>query len=78
MVGEPEKSLLVRAIGYTDEELKMPPKRHLSAEVAARSPSGSPEERSGRRSDVKKPAGQGRHHGRHWAFQRIKAAIPPR
>ena len=35
VAGEPEKSLLVRAIGYTDDELKMPPKRHLPAEVAA-------------------------------------------
>ncbi len=36
VAGEPEKSLLVRAIGYTDLELKMPPKRHLPAEMATR------------------------------------------
>jgi hypothetical protein len=30
--GEPEKSLLVQAIGYQDEDLKMPPKKRLSAE----------------------------------------------
>ena len=33
VVGEPDKSLLVRAIGYADPELKMPPKRHLPAEA---------------------------------------------
>jgi hypothetical protein len=35
VVGEPDKSLLVRAIGHADQELKMPPKRHLPAEAQA-------------------------------------------
>src|SRR5688572_18499103 len=29
--GQPEKSLLIRAIGYADEDLQMPPKAKLSA-----------------------------------------------
>ena len=33
--GHPEKSLLIRAVHYTDQELKMPPKKQLSAEEAA-------------------------------------------
>ena len=33
--GEPEKSLLIQAVRQTDEELKMPPKKHLSAEEIA-------------------------------------------
>src|SRR5439155_6383832 len=33
--GEPDNSLLIKAIRYTDPELKMPPKRRLSAEVVA-------------------------------------------
>ena len=34
VAGKPEQSLLVRAIRQTDDELKMPPKRRLPAEVA--------------------------------------------
>ena len=50
VAGEPEKSLLVRAIRYTDRELKMPPKRHLPAEVATGvRPVGRRRGRSGRR-----------------------------
>src|ERR1044071_362671 len=30
--GSPEKSLLIKAIGYADEELQMPPKHKLSAD----------------------------------------------
>src|ERR1700722_13357877 len=30
--GQPEKSLLLKAVSYTDEKRKMPPKKQLSAE----------------------------------------------
>ncbi len=33
--GKPEESLLVRAVSYADEDLKMPPKKQLSAEQVA-------------------------------------------
>ena len=33
--GKPDQSLLVRAIRHADDDLKMPPKRRLPAEVAA-------------------------------------------
>jgi hypothetical protein len=33
--GHPEKSLLIRAVHYTDDDLKMPPKKQLSAEEVA-------------------------------------------
>ena len=33
MAGEPEGSLLIRAIRQSDDELKMPPKRRLPDEV---------------------------------------------
>lgn len=42
VAGEPENSLLVRAIGYTDLELKMPPSATCPRRWRAHSPSGSP------------------------------------
>jgi hypothetical protein len=33
--GQPEKSLLLRAVSYADDDLKMPPKKQLSAEQVA-------------------------------------------
>ena len=35
MPGEPDKSLLIKAIRYDDEELKMPPSKKLSREQIA-------------------------------------------
>ena len=59
VAGEPENSLLVRAIGYTDEELKMPPKRHLPAEVAAAFAQWVAKGAVWPKREAKKPAGQG-------------------
>src|SRR5439155_24617746 len=33
--GHPEKSLLVKAVGYEDDDIRMPPKKQLSAEQVA-------------------------------------------
>ena len=33
--GNPERSLLIKAIRYTDEDLKMPPKKRLTVEQVA-------------------------------------------
>ncbi len=35
VVGSPDTSLLIKAISYTDDDLKMPPKKQLSAEQVA-------------------------------------------
>jgi hypothetical protein len=35
VAGNPEKSLLLRAVGYKDEDLQMPPKKQLTAEQVA-------------------------------------------
>jgi hypothetical protein len=77
VVGEPDKSLLVRAIGHADQELKMPPKRHLPAEAQVAFAEWIAKGAFWPQSDAKKPAGQGGKPGRHWAFQRIKAEVPP-
>src|SRR4030095_7564458 len=70
--GNPEKSLLIRAVRYTDKDLKMPPKdkklsdeqiEHLEAWVKL----GAPDPRTGQ---AAKPAmAQPR---KHWAFQPVQ------
>ena len=75
--GKPESSLLVRAIGYTDRELKMPPKRHLAPEVASAFALWIAQGAEWPSREGKKPAGQGALAARHWAFQRIKVVEPP-
>jgi Protein of unknown function (DUF1553)/Protein of unknown function (DUF1549)/Planctomycete cytochrome C len=77
VIGKAVDSLLVRAIGYNDEELKMPPKRHLPAEVASAFAQWIAQGAVWPQSAAKKPAGQGGAATRHWAFQRIKAGAPP-
>ncbi len=77
--GHPEKSLLLKAIRYTDENLQMPPKgKKLSGEQIADFEAwikmGAPDPRSGekgapRESDKRKT---------HWAFQPIhRPSLPP-
>jgi hypothetical protein len=80
VAGDPEKSLLIKAVRYTDEELKMPPKgEKLSdaqiADLIAWVKMGAPDPREG-----KAPAGQkelSKSPRDHWAFQPvIKPTIP--
>jgi hypothetical protein len=75
--GKPDRSLLVRAIRHTDDELKMPPKRRLPAEVTtdfaewvaqgAQWPEPERQQRAEKRNGDQ----------RHWAFQPIKDLQPP-
>ena len=75
--GKPENSLLVRAIGYTDRELRMPPKRHLAPEVASAFSRWIAEGAEWPNAKVNTPTELGAPAARHWAFQRIKAVAPP-
>ncbi len=80
--GEPEKSLLLRAVQYSDDEdVQMPPKGKLAAnEIAVLSQwisLGAPDPRiaativpTARKIDIER----GR---KHWAFQPLKAVKPP-
>jgi hypothetical protein len=80
--GDPGKSLLIKAIGYKDEDLKMPPKGRLAPEVvadfAAWVKRGAPDPRS--KGVVAAPAKKeisieaGR---KYWAFQPIRTPEPP-
>ena len=58
VAGEPEKSLLIRAIRYTDDELKMPPSATCRPRWRPRSARGSPRGRYGLKGS-QKAAGAG-------------------
>jgi hypothetical protein len=73
--GEPDRSLLVKAVRYTDPALQMPPKRRLSAEetadVEAWVRRGAPiPAATATRPALPRPE-------KHWAFQRPKASPLP-
>ncbi len=75
--GEPDKSLLIKAITWTDEDLKMPPKGRLSDEVVqdfvAWVKRGAPDPRGKGATSAKKEinieAGK-----KYWAFQPLHPA----
>ncbi len=76
--GDPDKSLLIRAVRFTDEELQMPPKKKLPPEIIADLEAwvrrGAPDPRTGgpavKSPDQEKAA-------RHWAFQAPKEPALP-
>jgi hypothetical protein len=78
--GDPRKSLLLRAIKQVDEELSMPPKKKLSAEVIADFEKwvsiGAPDPRVGaaRTSSSEIDVEKGR---AFWAFQLPRKSAPP-
>jgi cytochrome c553 len=80
--GEPEKSLLIQAVLQTDDELKMPPKKHLSAEEIAiltkwiKDGAAWPEVDAA--AVVSRPnVNYDELRKSHWAWQRLNAARPP-
>src|ERR1051326_1813740 len=75
--GEPEKSLLIKAIRYTDENLQMPPKgKKLSLQQVADLETwvrmGAPDPRVGTNATVAKAEAIAAKARGHWAFQPIK------
>ncbi len=78
--GDPEKSLLIKAIRYTDEELKMPPKdKKLSAEQIADFEAwvkmGAPDPRTNAAAAVTSlVTDQAR---KHWAYQPVRPPVVP-
>src|SRR5437762_13405868 len=75
--GDPEKSLLVQAVRYTHEDIRMPPKGKLpEASVAALAEwvkQGAPWPQG----TVLSPAARDQAAGSHWAFQPVRDAKPP-
>ena len=82
--GQPEKSRLVIAVGYQNEELKMPPKKRLSARQVAdlaewvRLGAPMPADEAVAASTPAKPEFQITSKDRaHWAFQALKQPAVP-
>ena len=76
--GEVEKSRLIKAVRYTDEDLQMPPKgKKLTpaqiADLEAWVKMGAPDPRTGKISDPKSPIPV----SRHWAFAPVKEPSVP-
>lgn len=76
--GEPDKSLLIKAIRYTDENLQMPPKgKKLTSEQIAHLEAwikmGAPDPRV-----AKAKIAETKNAGDHWAFKPIKTPPVPR
>ena len=75
---EPERSLLLEAIRYTNEDLQMPPKKKLSdqqiADFEAWIKSGAADPRV---ADAPKPAAAAVDASGHWAFQAVKGQAVP-
>ena len=81
LAGDPEKSLLIRAVRHTDQELQMPPKLKLSAaqiaDLVAWVKMRAPDPRKG--TVAKAPAGMSLEEGRKfWSFLPIKDTPPPK
>lgn len=77
--GDPDKSLLIKAVRYLDENLQMPPKdKKLSTEQIADFEAwvkmGAPDPRSGENKLLAAREDQKRSH---WAFQPIRSPLPP-
>ena len=78
--GDPEKSLLIRAVEYREPEYEMPPKGKLPAEEIAILREwvkrGAPDPRTGGAATAKKGIDieEGR---KFWAFRPVSAAVPP-
>ena len=80
IVGEPEKSLLIKAVRHVDEELKMPPKQKLAdaeiADLAAWIKMGAPDPRTSVAGGPLR--GMTVEEGRaFWSFQPLKDSVPP-
>jgi len=82
--GDPEKSLLIKAVHYADEDLQMPPRKNggkLSdeqiADLEAWIKMGAPDPRAGSVVHTGPPLSDPEKVRNHWAFQPIQHPPPP-
>src|SRR3954451_23041646 len=76
--GNPEKSLMIKAVRYTDEDLQMPPKKkklpaEKIADLEAWVKMGAPDPRTGKISAAVPASAK-----EHWAFKPVREQSPPR
>jgi hypothetical protein len=76
--GQPEKSLLIKVISWSDPDLQMPPKNKLpDAEIAVLTEwvkMGAPDPRTNQSSQIANLKSQPTNH---WAYQPLKKSMPP-
>ena len=78
LAGDPEKSLLIKAIRYANDDLQMPPKgkrlpAHQVEDLVAWVKMGAPDPRTGAASARPSPSAA----RQHWAFQRVQEPVVP-
>ncbi|MBI3876283.1 MAG: PSD1 domain-containing protein [Verrucomicrobia bacterium] len=80
--GNPEKSLLIKAIRYTDPNLQMPPKDKLPDNVVADFEQwirmGAPDPRTGKAAGILKSEADKEKAKQHWSFRPIKKPEVPK
>jgi hypothetical protein len=79
--GQPDKSLLIRAVRYHDDDLKMPPDKRLADSTVAdfeRWVQGGAVWPERSKSDAFHQAGPGVGRETHWAFRPVRKVEPPR
>jgi hypothetical protein len=78
VLGDPERSLLIRAIRHADDDLKMPPDgKPLAESVAAAFAQWVAQGAAWPTSDQSKAVVWQRQSERHWSFARVKTPVPP-
>jgi hypothetical protein len=79
--GSPEKSLLIKAVRWAEEDTQMPPKNKLpEAEIATLVEwvnRGAPDPREGTTSTLPSQSTQAHSGTNHWAYQPVKSEAPP-
>jgi len=82
VVGQPEKSLLVEAVGYGNPDLQMPPKKRLSAEqvgdLTAWVRDGAPWPNEAPKTAQRSGFDLQKRKSEHWCWQPVVAVAPPR
>lgn len=80
--GEPEKSLLIKAVRYTDKDLQMPPKEKLTAaqitDLEVWVKLGAPDPRADTSATASKPANENIDRSKFWSAQPLQSAKPPK
>lgn len=82
VAGQPDRSLIIKAMRYADPNLQMPPKEKLPESVVSDFENwvrmGAPDARSGKAAAMLKTDEDLKKAREHWAFQRVVKPEPPK